>query len=387
MKIIYKIIIIAIGYTIKRINKFYKPNKAVWVFGGQEGYRYGDNSKYFYEFICNNYTDVNAIWITRSRETLLKIRQKGFKAYHNLSLKGIRAILRASVIVFCTSRNDVWFAFPKKNRVFVNLWHGMPMKKIAFDYPMHRPEKRGLKGKIWNAAVAGFGHQHVNLISATSKFYAKILASAFQNPNVFITGQPRTDVFYHFSNKAIREKLGFSLEDKIVTYMPTHRGYGKGKLNPRIFFSNDEAIQYFKNNKIKVIWKYHKNMLKQYLNTVKEYDEATFLDLTISPIDTQELLYITDILITDYSSCYVDFLLLEKPIIFYIYDNYDKEDNELYFTPEDVAHNNIANNEHELLEKIKNPPQAIKDISKFHKYTDDQSSQRILTLINNLISW
>lgn len=63
------------------------------------------------------------------------------------------------------------------------------------------------------------------------------------------------------------------------------------------------------------------------------------IDLTTTSIDSQELLFNTDILITDYSSCYIDFLLLDRQIIFYAYDldDYLAKDREMYFKYDDVT--------------------------------------------------
>ena len=63
------------------------------------------------------------------------------------------------------------------------------------------------------------------------------------------------------------------------------------------------------------------------------------MDMTSEQIDTQMLLLETDIMITDYSSIYIDYMLLDRPILFYAYDyeEYLKEDREMYFSYEDVT--------------------------------------------------
>ena len=59
----------------------------------------------------------------------------------------------------------------------------------------------------------------------------------------------------------------------------------------------------------------------------------------LSNIDTQELLLMTDLLVTDYSGCYVDFLMLDRPILHFAYDRqyYEKADRGLYFNLDEVA--------------------------------------------------
>lgn len=71
-------------------------------------------------------------------------------------------------------------------------------------------------------------------------------------------------------------------------------------------------------------------------------------------IDTQELLLICDLLITDYSSCYIDFLHCNKPIIHYLFDGeyYQKNDRGLYYSFKDVAAGPIIYDEAELISNI-----------------------------------
>ena len=71
-------------------------------------------------------------------------------------------------------------------------------------------------------------------------------------------------------------------------------------------------------------------------------------------IDTQELLLITDILITDYSSCYFDFLLMDRPIIHYAYDYdyYNDDDRGFYYSLEDVSGGNIIKSIASLIQEI-----------------------------------
>lgn len=113
-------------------------------------------------------------------------------------------------------------------------------------------------------------------------------------------------------------------------------------------------------------------------------------------IDTQELLRITDILITDYSSCYFDFLLTEKPIIFYPFDfkEYSKSQG-FFFDYQKVNPGKIVYNEDSLIDAIEdyliNPEidkqRRIKLKNKFHKHQDGQYSKRVFLEIRKLINY
>ncbi len=84
--------------------------------------------------------------------------------------------------------------------------------------------------------------------------------------------------------------------------------------------------------------------------------DRPILAISKSKIDTQELLYISDFLISDYSSCYIDYLLMNKPIILYFYDNYKNEDTGLYFDVEKAenAPGKTIFREKDLFESLKN---------------------------------
>ena len=101
-------------------------------------------------------------------------------------------------------------------------------------------------------------------------------------------------------------------------------------------FDLEKLNQYCQKNKCLFMIKkhfYHKNEvvdLSKYSNIV---------DYTNLDCDTQELLFNADVLITDYSSCYIDYLLLDKPVIFYCYDyaNYLENDRDMYFEYDSVT--------------------------------------------------
>lgn len=377
---IFKAILVGIGVVISGLNRFIPVKRGVWIFGSGNGDAYIDNSKYFYEYVHNNHKNIEAIWITRSSAVKEELQASNYQVCHNLSLKGLWYSLTAEVVVFSTSRNDLLFTFKKRGRKFINLWHGMPMKKIAYDFAPHRPENKKWNDKIWDEFVAGIRHKEAFLIPSTSEFFNRILSSAFRNRNVVALGQPRTDVFFTWKTNSLRAKLGFTSSEKIITYMPTHRAYGRGKPNPKIFMDNEDAITFLCQNNCRLVWKFHRNMIKHSRPATKL--DSVFVDLTLQNVDPQELIFITDILITDYSSCYIDYLLLNRPVIFYHYDDYRVMDNELYYDPNDHDIGPVATNEIELLDYLKKADKyACKSDVRYHLYKDGNSCHRIYQYI------
>ena len=81
---------------------------------------------------------------------------------------------------------------------------------------------------------------------------------------------------------------------------------------------------------------------------------TNIVDLTGHSYDTQELMFNSDVLITDYSSCYIDYLLLNRPIVFYSYDleDYLKNDREMYYDYEDVAPGDVCTDFNQLFKAL-----------------------------------
>ncbi|MCU4165506.1 CDP-glycerol glycerophosphotransferase family protein [Carboxylicivirga caseinilyticus] len=381
---IKKIIWVIIGLSLKFISHIFPVNRNKWVFGANDGNSYADNAKYFFEYTYEEHKDINCIWLTRNREVRELLRSKGLNVYMNFSLVGIYHALTAGVVLFCTMRSDILFIYPREQRRIINLWHGMPMKKIVHDYEPHSVLQQSYRAKLWDWLVVGFGHHNVDLIPATSECFATILKSAFRNENVEILGQPRTDVFFKWDAKEIKKNLGFMEDDIVITYMPTHRAYGKGLQNPKIFKGDSKAIDFFKKNNIKIIWKFHKNMVLNYREDKEGELSEVFIDMTKEKVDPQELLFVSDILITDYSSCYIDYMLLNRPIVFYLYDDYETNDNELYFSPQEIKGAYLAFNESELLtvlEKSLTESNGNIEVSSFHLHNDNNSCKRIFEFL------
>ena len=155
------------------------------------------------------------------------------------------------------------------------------------------------------------------------------MAEAFNNQNLLLTGQPRDDIFYDKINRneiLARYSLLEHQEKKIVTYLPTFRDTRKTERDYILFNENSELREKLNKQGVLVIQKNHNSKITDSLyfgNVLRLSDD----------VDTQELLSITDLLVTDYSSCYIDYLHTQQPIIFYPYDleDYQAYDRELYF--------------------------------------------------------
>ena len=148
------------------------------------------------------------------------------------------------------------------------------------------------------------------------------------------------------------EKL--SADTKIITYMPTFRD------KDREMFSFEQLEQ---EERFQQILKKYNAVIVQKMHFVDEQKNAQIRResggqrvFRTNDIAATELLAATDLLITDYSSCFFDYLLTDRPIIHYLYDYayYEGQDRGLYYRKQDVVCGNVAENVEELLTAMEN---------------------------------
>ncbi len=111
-------------------------NKKIWVFGAWFGMKYADNSKYLYKYVTANHKEIIAVWVCKDKRLVNELRNSHINAYYYCSLLGIWYQCRAGFI-FVThaiySDLNTYCISPLTKRI--QLWHGIPLKKIGYDDP------------------------------------------------------------------------------------------------------------------------------------------------------------------------------------------------------------------------------------------------------------
>ncbi len=99
--------------------------KKLWVFGAWFGVKYFDNPRFLFEYIKNNSSEIQVIWITKDKSIC-----NNQEILYKYSLKAIYFSLRAEVFFVSHSTLSDLFAFINANcRKVIQLWHGIPIKK------------------------------------------------------------------------------------------------------------------------------------------------------------------------------------------------------------------------------------------------------------------
>ena len=282
-----------------------------------------------------------------------------------------------------------------EQRNFINLWHGIPLKRIGIS------SVDSNNGDRFKNLVA---HNKPNRCVISSSKVDRLAMTAGFYPLTFnevpITGLPRID-FITMPECDLPEDMQQELNDlrnklsgkKLALYVPT--------------FRNAQGDAYFE------FTEKHLNDLQQVLDennavfgvrehmadTSKSYNEVLAsigcLNFSAEKVVNIEMLYrLADVLITDYSSCYIDYLTTRKPVISFAYDlnNYMNEERGFYYDIHEVFPGSVCTEFNSMLIELShglNSGVIDKDHyervrSLFFDYDDQLNSQRVVELVHSL---
>ena len=348
--------------------RLFPRKKEIWLFGSTFGRRFADNPRYFFLY-CGQHgkkAGIRPVWVSHEEWLVKFLRENGYEAYRYHSFKGIWIALIGKVYLYDNYSKDINF-WQSAGGMKVNMWHGIPLKKIQADNKHDRfrhPKNLWEKWKNFPRNLSD--EKPSDWVLTTSEYLKPIFSSAFQTGRVFTCGYPRTD--YLISDKIEnlllpqeqREVNGVNAfleknrkEAKIIYYMPTFRDSEK-----RFFDVMDlELFQKFLcREKILFCVKLHpKSKLRKEFGKIAKsgFENVLIVDADSDPY---VLLRMTDILVTDYSSIYFDFLLLDRPIVFFDYDReeYVTQSRELYFDYDAMTPGEKAEDMEGLMETLRN---------------------------------
>jgi len=388
--ILIKSLIYVLNLPLYFISLTIPKNKNIWIFGAWVGENYSDNPKYLFEYVNKNCPDIKPIWLSKDYKTIRLIKANGWKAYNSYSVFGYFYSMIAKVCIVNQGMIDVNKFIPSP--IIINLWHGIPLKKIMYDDNIDNETDRFKKIKKTFFSFLRYPEE-CNMMISCSEDDRINFSSAFKinKENIRITGYPRNDGIFINNNIRFVDKNKFN-----VIYMPTFRNTS-GKTG--VFFMDVKNIC----NKLSIIdttlyFKMHfcdKDKVKELNKIIKELNHIKIIMDDEINNNIYNIINSFNILITDYSSIYFDFLLTNKPIIFFPFDyeKYIKEDRELYYDYNEITPGPKCKNWDEIIEwikKFKNDPSLYADERKkikdrFHKYQDGKSSERVYKEIKKLI--
>lgn len=325
--------------------KYIPKKKNRIVFGAWFSQRFSDNSKYLFTYMYETYGDkFEYVWILKDPsifpeeyENVTVLKRGSFKAWFYC--------VTSKISVMTHGYKDFSEYNLVRGSYMVMLWHGIAWKKIAYD--TRDINRNGIRHKLIKRV------EQCDLYIAPSDVYKSSLLTAFDlnEDKILLVGQPRNVLFYSEDSLAEARKALCNIvlkkyevdmsEGVIITYMPTFRDQVK-KQNEFLLAEDIEKIEKETGKEVFIINKNH------FIDT--GYCHNDYHIFQVDDIDTQLLLGASDILISDYSSCIFDFLVLNRPIIQYVYDYdfYKNKDRGLYYDIEQVTCGDTPKSKEEL---------------------------------------
>ena len=330
-----------------------KVDEHVVFFESFQGRNYSCSPKAMFEEMrdSGDYNDYEFIWSFRNVHGPGKILQKlvGSEKGPKISIvkyetfSYYKALAKAKYWVL--NSNTRKFLKPTEEQVYIQTWHGTPLKKIGLD----------VTGSDLDYAHEG---EKFSYMVSPSKYCSEKLVSAFglqgREDIVLETGYPRNDALFTFDqakvNSILRE-LDVPRGKKIILYAPTFRDNKHSEVSG---YENASGLDF---DKLKEqIGDEYIILFRAHYFVAKNMDFEKYKDFVIDVSDYEDvndLYIISDMLITDYSSVFFDYANLKRPIIFYMYDYEDyKKDARDFYLDQNELPGPITKTQDELVKAI-----------------------------------
>ncbi|MGX6962767.1 CDP-glycerol glycerophosphotransferase family protein [Vagococcus xieshaowenii] len=350
------------------------PTKNIAVYETYWGREFSCNPKAIYEYMQENQPKVKNVVILNDNfypvagnaET---VKKNSWKYFYYLA--------RAKYLFNNVNFPD--FYKKREDAIEVQTMHGTPLKKLGLDAPGE------IKGSYKKTYINK--NNRWNYLMVPSDYVAEVSKSAFGYKNEILpVGYPRNDVLLKDNNpeniESLRKKYRLPADKKIILYAPTWRVVGNFSLALDMERMKKElGDEYF------IIVKLHHFSTPNFnFDSMKD-----FARLMPNSSDIRELYLVSDVLITDYSSVMFDFSLLNKPMMFYVYD-YEKYKNELrgfYLDFEEEVPGKLSYTTEHLIESLSDLETYCKESEeryksfqeKFNQYDNGTASEQLINKI------
>lgn len=335
-------------------------DKAI-VFESFMGRNYSDNPRAIYEYLLKNkkYSEFRFIWAFKDIDK--------YRAYSILNNENTIIVKYGSREYYkAYGKSKYWISnsripeaiYKKEGQVYVQCWHGTPLKKLGYDINVKGRNALNSNQDIRNKYKADA--KRYSFMISSSRFCTEKFISAFNlkilgKENVILEeGFPRNDILSNYNKgdvDEIRGRLGIAKDKKIILYAPTWRDdqhdSGRGYV-----YENEIDFDMLRN----AISDSYAVLFRAHYFVANKFDFERYKGFVYDVSDYEDIgeLYIaSDMLITDYSSVFFDYAILRRPIIFYMYDLQEYE-NELrgFYLSLDELPGNICTKEAEVIGEI-----------------------------------
>ena len=303
-----------------------KTDPRLIVFESFSGKSYSCTPKAVYEHMLSDrkYDGYSFVWIFSNPEKHGQIADNPRTAIVRYrSAECEKALNRAKYWVFNYRALDHWI--PRKDQVYVQCWHGTPLKRLGYDIANSDNAMNStaeIRDKYYKDAVR-FRYLLSPCAFTTEAFATAWNLRALGKEDALVeVGYPRDDFLVTYSSEdveTIKKKLGLAdTEKKIILYAPTWRD---NQHSASLGYTYETHVDFDKlrealGDEYLILFRAHYLVANSF-----DFEKYRGFVHDVSGVDDiNELYIVSDMLITDYSSVFFDYAILERPIIFYMYD-------------------------------------------------------------------
>lgn len=391
IKLLKKCISTTVHISYKCLYRLIPVDSKVVMFISFHGRGYSDNPKAIYEEMKNDprFKDYTFIWAIKHHKKK-NIEIPGAKIIEYYSIPYFYYLSKAKYWIFNCKMPT--YISKKDNQVYLQTWHGTPLKRLGHDIKVdenttfYRSQMSADEMyKTYDADV-----ERYNYMISPNSFCTKIFQSAFgiDKERLIETGYPRNDILSNVTEEnvlSIKKMLNIPLDKKVLLYAPTWRD--NQYVTKGYTFKLEADFHKWK----EMLGDEYVLLFKPHYLIINEYEQDSslegFLYSIDANVDISSLYIISDALVTDYSSVFFDYAILNRPIYFYMYDieNYKEELRGFYIDIYKDLPGNIYEKEETMLEDISNHIYNYDKLKEFNNYfnnhEDGNASNRVIDIV------
>lgn len=387
-KILSKPVRACIRFGYKMIYRIIPADDKTVLFISFHGRGYSDNPKAIHQYMIQQekFKDYKLVWAVKKNKV---DNIEGAKIVKYLGLSYFYYLARSKYWI-CNCKLPK-YVLKKEGQVYLQTWHGTPLKRLAHDIIV--PEgttfyRSGMSEEEMHNTYDDDVSKYTYMISP-NKFCTEVFQSAFhiERERLIETGYPRNDFISTATEKdmeEIKKSLNIPLDKKVVLYAPTWRDNTFNDAGYTFELQVDFAKwKEYLGEEYVVLFKPHYLIVNKY-EDMEEF--KGFLYNIDANVDIKTLYVISDVLVTDYSSVFFDYAILDRPIYFYMYDleEYAEELRGFYLDIHKDLPGPIFEEEDKMLRAIKNGEQKydLKEFNgRFNHMEDGNCSKRVVDIV------
>ena len=347
-----------------------------------DGMPFGDNPKYILKELIKYNSEFEVIWLNRF--------DTGLYVYNNcMSIKYVKPLSFKAIYYQATS--GIWistvrmplYSIKRSKQLYIQTWHGsLNIKKIEGQCSSVLSPRYINIAKNDAALIDAYVAPNEDMSSIFLKYFW------YKRGDILRVGSPRNVVFFQKNNgyvDELKERYGF-VDKKVLLYAPTFRTDSSFRAYDVDFRKIIKELESKTRESWVVVVRLHPRLLSK-ANDYIRYDSKILNGNKIE--DIQELMQVSDALITDYSSICFDFMNSKKPIFIYAKDIVDyRKDRDFHIEISDLPFP-ISSNNDELVGQIKNYnyEKYIENLIKFQRkykvYDNADSANKVARYIYN----